>query len=127
MQERSSVQQSRDKWAAANPRKKQEINARWKANNKDKVFGYHLQRKYGISLEQYDLMYGYSQGQCGICKATIAHGLEPDVKVGLKACVDHCHTTGKVRGLLCHYCNRSLAFLEAHKDAALTYLTKETP
>lgn len=126
MQERSSAQQSRDKWSAANPKKKQAINARWRARNRSKVFGYHLQREYGIGLEQYNSMYSERCGQCDICKNSIAHGLEPNVRVGLKACVDHCHTTGRVRGLLCHYCNRSLAFLEAHKDAALTYLQKET-
>lgn len=125
MQERSPQQLSRDKWVAANPQKKQAINARWKQNNRSKVFGYHIHRQYGISLETYDKMFSEQNGCCAICSKPIAHGLEPNVKVGLKACVDHCHATGRVRGMLCHYCNRSLAFLEAHKDAALTYLQKE--
>ena len=38
--------------------------------------------------------------------------------------IDHCHTTGKVRGLLCHRCNTRLGGLDDKqwRDAALRYL-----
>lgn len=52
--------------------------------------------KYGIVLEDYDLMLAGQGGVCKICGAT------PN---GKRLHVDHCHSTGKVRGLLCNKCN----------------------
>lgn len=52
---------------------------------------------YGISETDYQQMLIDQQNQCGICKKS-----KPLV-------VDHCHQTGKIRGLLCHRCNSSLA------------------
>lgn len=61
--------------------------------NYDKVLG----RLYGISQQEYDEMLIRQDGHCAICPT------EPTAKK--KLCVDHDHTTGKVRGLLCHDCN----------------------
>lgn len=51
---------------------------------------------YGIEPEQYDIMFQEQKGLCAICQKK------------KKLCVDHDHSTGKVRGLLCHNCNRGL-------------------
>jgi Recombination endonuclease VII len=72
---------------------------------------------YGISLEEYDAMLERQGGVCAICKKAPARG-----KVLF---VDHCHVTGRVRGLLCAKCNSVLAF--GHDDldilrAAIAYL-----
>lgn len=56
---------------------------------------------YGISLEDYDEMLLAQDGVCAICR-----GLETSKRMFLS--VDHCHTSGKVRGLLCSNCNRGL-------------------
>jgi len=53
-----------------------------------------LRRLYNITLDDYNTMYNKQQGLCSIC------GDKHDV-----LCVDHCHSTGKVRGLLCRGCN----------------------
>jgi hypothetical protein len=74
----------------------------------------NLKRNYGIGLPEYNKMYADQQGACAICKTPL------DV-----LCVDHSHTTGKVRGLLCHPCNRGIGLLKESEDtlrAALTYL-----
>jgi hypothetical protein len=52
-----------------------------------------LKKMFGISLEQYNEMLAAQGNLCVIC------GSET------KLVVDHCHTTGKVRGLLCQLCN----------------------
>jgi len=64
-----------------------------------------LQRTYGLTVEQYDQMLEQQGGVCGIC------GVPPNhIRNHGKAllCVDHQHTTQRVRGLLCHTCNVGL-------------------
>lgn len=63
----------------------------------------HLVRKYGITAADYDRMHKNQKGKCLIC----------DKKKPLV--VDHCHDTGVVRGLLCHFCNRWLGLYESWK------------
>lgn len=61
-----------------------------------------LKNNYGITLEQYREMYVAQQGKCAICEDERPdHG-----KLGLV--VDHCHTHGHVRKLLCPLCNKGL-------------------
>jgi hypothetical protein len=59
-----------------------------------------LAAAYGMSVEQYDAMVERQGGLCAIC------GRKPDRSL----CVDHCHQTGRVRGLLCIACNSMLGF-----------------
>lgn len=62
-----------------------------------------LIRKYGLTLEDKARMYQKQNSSCAICQ-------EP---TNLKdIVVDHCHTTGIVRGLLCNHCNKALGLLK---------------
>jgi hypothetical protein len=56
---------------------------------------------YGITVEDFDSMIKNQNGECAICG-----GVRVIVQGGL--CVDHCHKTNKVRGLLCNHCNTAL-------------------
>ena len=73
--------------------------------------------KYGISIEKWQEMANEQAGACAIC------GITPsDVR---DLCVDHCHVTGAVRGLLCHSCNNGLGRFKDDADrllAATAYL-----
>ena len=60
---------------------------------------YMLRTLYGITLEQHDALLESQGGVCAICGAT------PEQSAKGALAVDHCHTTGKVRGLLCGNCN----------------------
>jgi hypothetical protein len=60
-------------------------------------------RMYGISVEDYERMLAEQDGGCHIC------GKKPEGKRALD--IDHDHTTGKVRGLLCSNHNRALGLL----------------
>ena len=62
----------------------------------------HLIKKYGKTLDDYNNMLASQNDCCAICKKNNAGGRSK------KFNVDHCHTTGKVRGLLCVNCNRML-------------------
>ena len=55
-----------------------------------------------MSLTDYDVLFRRQRGACAICKRRSARTL----------CVDHCHATGKVRGLLCSKCNLGIGQLE---------------
>ena len=60
-----------------------------------------LKQVYGLSLQDYKAMVAQQGGVCRICKTKPARPLF----------VDHCHASGKVRGLLCHPCNAALGFM----------------
>ena len=67
----------------------------------------HLQYEFGLLWETYETMFNLQNGTCAICKTPLRlhKGIESDLPV---ACVDHNHSTGKVRGLLCKDCNLGL-------------------
>ena len=78
----------------------------------------HLKRKYGMTIEQYDAMLLAQGGGCFIC------GRPPREDISLH--VDHDHSTGKVRGILCFCCNNALADFQEDADLlkkAVAYLT----
>lgn len=62
---------------------------------------HRLQSKYGLTLEDYNVMWNEQEGRCKICK-------KHEQELGKVLLVDHCHTTTKIRGLLCHHCNVGL-------------------
>lgn len=86
----------------------------------------HLKRKYGISLADYEAMAERQGGVCAIC------GGPPEKRSKLmreRFDVDHCHATGRVRGLLCLGCNTGIGHLgddPARIRAALEYLAQHT-
>lgn len=69
--------------------------------------------RYGITIEQYDAMFAAQGGVCAICD-------KPPKNRRLD--VDHDHSTGQVRGLLCAPCNRLVGFFENHEQATRDYL-----
>lgn len=76
----------------------------------------HLLYMYGITVEQWEIKFAEQGGKCAIC------GKEPRKDSKKKWHVDHCHKTGKLRGILCNYCNPALAFYEKYKEKADDYL-----
>ena len=104
------------KWKAQNPEKAKESSRKSVARSrtlqaKEEKKNSYLQYTYGISLSQYTEMYNKQHGSCNICLTPLAYqNIEGS---GHKtANVDHNHTTGKVRGLLCNKCNRGLGYLQ---------------
>lgn len=83
-----------------------------------KKFDSRLRRKYGISQEQYAEFLCAQDNKCGICMSEFGDSYRY---------VDHDHTTGKVRGLLCMNCNTGLGHFKDNVvllQSAERYLTK---
>lgn len=70
----------------------------------------HLARKYGLSIEEYENLLNEQGYKCSICGC---NGSGEDKN---KFVVDHCHTTGKVRGLLCWPCNIGIGMFKDNSD-----------
>jgi hypothetical protein len=76
----------------------------------------NLSSTYGISTKTYAKMYNDQKGCCAICGKH-----ESEFKRSL--CVDHCHTTLKVRNLLCMKCNSALGLLNEDEDTVTSMLS----
>lgn len=81
---------------------------------------YFLKNKYGLTLEQYNDLFNKQNGCCAICGVH-----QKELKLPL--CVDHCHNTNNIRGLLCSKCNSGLGFFKDNVlflKSAIKYLNK---
>lgn len=83
-----------------NKARRQAHSKAWYGKNKKRVQLHNIEKKYGLTPDAYREMYDAQSGFCGICKQSPIE------------CVDHCHKTGKVRGLLCSRCNLCLGHYE---------------
>jgi hypothetical protein len=92
--------------------------------NKKRIWENKLKYRYGITVEEYKKLLE-SQGRCcSICKTKNPSQKRKQCNY---FCVDHCHETGKVRGLLCSTCNTALGLLGDSRDnlvEAINYLTR---
>lgn len=87
------------------------------------IKNYNL-KKFGITLDDYNRMLRYQSNLCAICKELETTKLNGKIKL---LSVDHCHTTGKVRELLCCRCNLSIGRFEESTQLlqnAIDYLKK---
>ena len=77
---------------------------------------YEIGKKYDLSEEEYRILMDTHKGCCGICGKSLE-----------KPCVDHNHSTGFIRGLLCQPCNSAIGLLgDTLEDVlkAVTYLQR---
>lgn len=104
-----------------NREKRVAASRKWKAENADRVAAYRLDgnlRRYGITFAEKEAMLTSQGNRCACCGSE-----DPRGKNGWH--VDHCHATGKVRGLLCLYCNVALGKVQDsvdHLKKLITYL-----
>ena len=83
----------------------------WRKNNPERVKAYPRSKtkirpalkEHGIKREEYETILAWSNGGCAICGAREATPGKGDLLH-----IDHCHKTGKIRGLLCNWCNPAL-------------------
>jgi len=73
------------------------------------------------ALAEYQRLHDLQKGKCAICKNPETK-IDPQLGRPCVLAVDHCHTTNKVRGLLCFRCNTNLGWYESMKDNFTAYL-----
>lgn len=88
------------------PRTEEEKEARWVSE---------LRQRYGLTLDGYQEILKRQNGVCAICEGQ-PNG--PGADKG-RFHVDHCHRTGKVRGLLCGKCNTAIGLLDDDAKRAM--------
>lgn len=82
-----------------------------------------LRRFYSLTIAEYEAMFARQDGRCAICRVFLYSLF--DVRRNRRrnkryvAHVDHCHATGKVRGLLCNECNNGLGKFRDRQEILL--------
>lgn len=119
-------------WRRANRDKDRAYSMRWRRDNPEKALAksrrwsakharrYNLEKNYGLTVLEVERMLAAQGGRCAICGTTDWRGRNRNPMV------DHDHTTGAVRGLLCHMCNFGLgSFRDSSEllEAAAAYLS----
>ena len=97
------VAAQKKKWNADNPEKAEAYNKKWHVRNP-----HHQVARQGVDVtaEWYFENYDLQEGKCKIC-SEFQYRLE----------IDHCHTTMKLRGLICGPCNRALGLMRDNPEA----------
>lgn len=100
---------------------------RWYRDNREHVLGLKrasaLRKSFGLTIEQYDEMLAAQGGLCAVC------GQPPQSKARRPLHIDHCHNTGRVRGLLCRSCNVGLGHFADSPErlrAAAAYIERRS-
>ena len=89
-----------------------EVDRKYKAKRKEKYKDQRYRYNYGLTLKEVNERITELDSKCEICGKQ------------RKLVVDHDHETKELRGMLCYYCNTSLALVENHLQEVLAYLTK---
>lgn len=76
--------------------------------------------RFGLTIFDYYQMYEDQNGKCLICQKDGFRKREGNLTNGMDVlCVDHCHDTGKARGLLCSLCNTALGYFRDSSESLL--------
>ncbi len=78
-----------------------------------------IKYRYNLSKKEYLYLFNKQKGKCAICLTATK----------IKLCVDHNHKTGKIRGLLCNKCNKSLGLMNDNSNnikRMLKYISQKT-
>lgn len=94
----------------------------YRKNNPDMMWEKELKKHFKIGIKDYTAMLESQNGVCAICKQPERILIKGKL---LRLSVDHCHKTGKIRGLLCSHCNHAIGKFEDNivsLKAAIDYL-----
>lgn len=83
------------------------------AQSEGRLKDLYYKRAYGITLADFNTMFISQNGKCKLCSRELSLvNNTPD-----RAVVDHCHSSGNIRGILCNECNRGLGYFRDNPEA----------
>ena len=117
---RAECKDCQAKYRKENNEKRLEYLKKWAKENPEKRRAQKYRYRYKIDIDQYNTMLKKQGGSCKICKSKDTKRKNTEFFA-----VDHCHDTGKIRGLLCYNCNSGLGKFNDNPELikkALDYL-----
>jgi len=100
----------RAEYEEANKEQLTQYRKEYQQANREQKRVYKLAKRYGLTAKMWTFLYQQQRGVCAICDKPFADN---------DCVVDHCHVTGKVRGLLCRRCNAGLGQFDDCADRVL--------
>ena len=97
---------------------------RYREEHKSEIRNKYYKRVFGITEDEFRAMVKRQKNSCAVCKEPI------DMEDKYSFNIDHCHDTGKVRGILCSKCNRGIGFFNNSEQRLLSaarYLLNPNP
>lgn len=119
--QREYAQKNRNKIREINRRARENMSAEKRAEMLEQKRITTMMRRYGLTPEDYNRMLAEQNGTCALCPRT------PEEERYKRLNIDHCHDSGKVRGLLCTPCNHAIGVLgdtAEHVKRAVAYLER---
>ncbi len=107
-------------WSKANPEKRNATKRAWTAKNRGRVAVHVRKVNYGMPEWDFKLLLDAQSHRCAICESVLS-------ATPRAVHVDHCHASGKVRGILCSHCNNILGRAQdsvSVLEKAIIYLQK---
>jgi hypothetical protein len=108
------------KWSDENHERKQAAAKEYHRNmSYEQTRAHTLKSRFGITLIEYDALAAKQGNKCALCE-------KPQADLNRPLSVDHCHTTGMIRGLLCRRCNCGVGLWDKNPvllDEATMYLS----
>jgi len=112
------------RWQTNRPcRKEEQEKARktWSEMSFEERAEYHYKKKYKLSYSEVENKLEQQNNKCVCCATPLT------LKGENRGVVDHCHSTGKIRDILCNHCNKVLGLVKESENTLqnmLNYLEK---
>jgi hypothetical protein len=117
---REKYRERSSKWYYENHQRAKDARKAYRIEKAETIRHNKLKAAFGIGLDEYDEMLKSQNGKCAICGVHESRLLR-------RLAVDHCHNSGKVRGLLCGSCNTGIGSFkesEINLTSAIKYIQK---
>ena len=101
----------------------------WRERNRERVIAQSTERRYGLSFDDHSKMILSQNNVCAICDKPET-SVDNRTKMVRRLAVDHCHSSGRVRELLCSKCNKALGSVGDSVEILqkmILYIQKHSP